>query len=111
MDSSSAYLIYIVLFFAISVFFMKSAREYFALYRKKKNPKYPILPNEAAQYLDEDFMNFLRVFPLIPLFMWKIIFESHNDKQLNYLARRTRNLFFLLILEMVGGFFIIAFIP
>jgi TRAP-type uncharacterized transport system fused permease subunit len=78
------------------IFFAFNAYSYFILYRKKKNPDYPILPREVSKYLYKSHKHFLRIY-LIPFFMWKIIFEHHKDKELNDTAKRVRWSVFIFI--------------
>src|SRR5260370_23653612 len=86
-----------IIFIIILLLLNITTYSYFSLYRKKKNPKYPILPQEQSAYLSKDPINFFKILPLIPLRMWKIIFEKHKDKELNNAAKKVRFLIFVFI--------------
>ncbi len=88
----------------IMFFFRRASYAFFALYRKKKNPKYPILPQETPEYLSKDPVHFFKVLPITPFFMWKILFEKHKDKELNDAAKKVRFLVFLFIIYIILQF-------
>lgn len=69
---------------------------YFSLYRKKKNPDYPLLPGEAEKYINKKSAKFF----VTPFYMWKIIFEKHKDKDLNSASKRVR-LFLLIFITAI----------
>jgi hypothetical protein len=73
----------------IGVFFIVTLYPFLSIYRKKKNPEYPILPREVSKYLYKSPKNIFK-FYLTPFFIWKIILKHHKDKKLNNAARRVR---------------------
>jgi hypothetical protein len=95
-------LIYFIPPIILIVLLSKSLYAYCHIYRKKKNPNYPILPREAAEYLYKG-----EIFKILlsPIIFIKIIFERHNDKELNNAARKVRLIIFsyigVLIIEFI----------
>jgi hypothetical protein len=97
----------VLLFFApqiiIIIFLIKAGYSYFVLYRKKKNPDYPILPGEAANYIGKGGKSFFKIY-LTPFFMLKIIFESHKDKELSSAVQKVRLLLVVYIIILLIEF-------
>lgn len=93
-------LLYFLPIIIVTLLFARAVYNYFKLYRKKKNPDYPILFGEAKNYLHKGSKYFLKIY-LTPFYMWKIIFEKHRDKELNKAANKVRLLFFLYIILIV----------
>lgn len=93
--------------FFILFLFRKETFNYFKIYRKKKNPNYPLLPRETLTYLHKDPINFFKNLPLIPVKMWKIIFERHSDEELNKAAGKARK---ILLIFYVYDFLFILFV-
>lgn len=91
---------YIFVLFVIQLVFIYSISvnmiSYFNLYRRKKNPDWPLSTEEMAEYVDKGESH---KFYLSPEFYIKIIFfERHKDRELQAAAIKTR----LLILAYVG---------
>jgi len=93
-------------FLIASILFIKTYMEYIKLYREKKNPNYPLLPNEASVYFNMDPIGFIKKLPAMPFLRWKIIFEQHKDQELNESSYRTRKFFWILMIVMIGDFFL-----
>ena len=74
----------------MGIFYLKALYAYMHLYRKKINPDYPILPQEAATYL---YSGALHKIILSPVVMMQIIFEKHKDKELAAAAKIVRILY------------------
>src|SRR5258708_4169898 len=83
--------IYTLPFFIILFFTRKAGLKYFRLYKKKKHPDYPMIPEESIAYIRKDIYHFFKFF-LTPFFWWKILFEKHSDRELNNAAKKVRNL-------------------
>lgn len=94
---------------AVCIFYTGAGFSYFGLYRKKKNPDYPLFANELYEYLNKNPKYLFKIF-LTTFFMWKIIFESHKDKELDKLAQRVRFFIFLFFGSIILEFFLIFII-
>lgn len=89
--------------------FRKETLNYFKIYRKKKNPDHTLLPGETLTYLHKNPINFFKNLPLVPFKMWKIIFERHNDEELDKAAKKARKI--LLIFYVYNlTFFLLVFL-
>ncbi len=97
--------IFFLSFFLVGFFLVKAGLAYFRIYKKKKNSKYPIAPEDIQKYLSKDPVTLLKLLPITPFFMWKIIFEKHKDRELNDAAKRVRFLLFLGIGTLILQFF------
>lgn len=104
-DKTLLIVIFFLPFVVVSIFLFRATLTYFVLYRKKKNPKYPVAPNDIQNYLSKDPVQLFKLLPITPFFMWKIIFEKHKDKELNDAAKRVRFFLFLAIGTLVFQFF------
>jgi hypothetical protein len=82
---------------------IRAAKALFALYSTKKNPDYPLTRKDSLKYLTKDPKDIAK-FYLTPFAMWKIIFETHADKELNASAKKVRYLFFLLLVVTIFWF-------
>src|SRR4051794_20224247 len=93
--------LYFIPFIVLVALYGKALYSFTTLYRKKKNPDYPILPGETAQYL---FKGALHKILMSPFFMIKIIFEKHKDKGLDVAARKVRLLMLSFLVVLVVQF-------
>lgn len=66
----------------------KAMVPYVALYRKKMNLDYPVLPSDTADYLRSP-KDIAKIF-LSPAVIWQIMLERHKDKELNKAASKVR---------------------
>src|SRR6266704_5512029 len=104
MDSQTILIFVIFLSFIIILFLARKAgMSFFRIYKKKKDPDYPMVPGEYLSYLGRDINHFFKFF-ITPLFWWKIIFRKYSDKELNIAARKARS-FILLFYELVIFYF------
>ena len=91
-------------FIITNYLFTHAYLHYAQLYRKIKNPNYPILLKERNKFLQDDPVKYILHMPLYAFLMWKIVFESNKDQLLNKAARKTRNFFFLFLLVIILDF-------
>lgn len=75
-------------------------------YRKKVNPDYPILPNEASDYFSKNPAKYLKMMPIMPFKQWGIVFQKHSDKELNSKTKSARLAFFGMIIVIFSSFVI-----
>lgn len=104
-------LIYFLPLIIVLIPYIRSVKNYHKLYREKKNPNFPLL-GEAPAYFVKNPLNFIARLPLFPFIWWKIIFEKHNDIELNASAKKVRKLLliiFLIILIDFLSFFLLVY--
>lgn len=99
-------LTFFIPFIILTFLYLKTYYKYAQLYRRKKNPDFPLLAGEAKKYFAKDPINYIKRMPIYPFLMWKIIFESHKDPDLDKQAHDTRKYFYIFLFGIIGDFVI-----
>lgn len=86
--------------------FIRSYHKLLVVYRKKKNPDFPLLPSESMSYFSEDPIKFLKELPIMPFLRWKIVFETHRDLELSKATNNARKTFAIFVLVIIINFII-----
>jgi len=92
--------------FIAGIFFLRIFHGALLLYRRKVNPDYPILPNEAAFYFNKNPLGYILKMPIMPFLTWKILFEKNKDPELDCSIQKAKNSFLTLLMVMFSTFFL-----
>lgn len=108
MDNQFYFFILIVIQLVFIYFNSVITFSYFNLYKRKKNPDWPLFTEEAPEYINKGEIHkiFLSFFFQIKI----IFFERHKDSELKAAANKTRLLHFAYVGFLILGFFLYLFL-
>lgn len=97
-------------FILAGIWMIQAQKRYLKLYRKKKNPKFPILQEEIQEYFFKNPIKWYFIAPYAVFHIFKDLWRKNPDSQLESFAKEVRKRYIIMgIVVVVSLIFIYIF--
>jgi hypothetical protein len=100
---------YVLPVVSTAILFAIAFRNYAAIYRRLKNPNFPLpVGSEAGEFFDRDPVNYVKKMPVMPFLQSRMLFEHHDHPDLAEAAAKARRRFRMFLAVLFGNFLLHA---